>query len=352
MVRFVEENRELPKALLDLVAFCRSARGRDKLAQWTRLASGRRALLFAGMGTSEFTSEALAFRLSVKGWHARSFDAGELSRQEVERVPAGSCHILTSQSGESIEIRNLAAMPWIGPYVAVTNDEDSALARGAALTLPLCAGPEESITTKTYVNNLALFRVLEAGLEGEEAVGRTLEALERAAGAMAFLDESGIEAAADRLMAGAGGLPILAFAGRGDAVVSARQCGLTFMEGLKRPACAFAGGAFRHGPFECVGPGLGLVLFRSSPATAGLMDGMARDAARHGSPVVVFDACGQPALPGIAEIRLGTVPPAEAAGLFPILAARAHNQLLHVLATRLGIETGRFRYGSKVTRLE
>ena len=352
MIRFVEENHELPTALRDLILFYRSAEGRGRLESWASLAGGRTSLLFAGMGTSEFTSESVSGRLTERGWNARSFDAGEIFHQGFHRVPDGALWVLASQSGESVEICNLVSLPWIAPYVAVTNDETSTLSRSAVLTLPLRAGREDTITTKTYVNNLALFRLLEARLAGTADLAMMLDALEEAAAAMEDLDEEGIETAAGTLMGSSPEPPVLAFAGRGDAVVSARQCGLTFMEGLKRPACSFEGGAFRHGPFECVGPGLGLVLFRSSHRTAKLVDDLARDAAAHGSPVVVIDGCGLPPVPGTALIRVTGTSKGEACGLFPLLAARTHNQLLHVLATRLGIETGHFRYGGKITRIE
>lgn len=352
MIRFVEENGELPSALRDLVAFYRSPEGNGRLKAWEDLASPKEVLQFAGMGTSEFTSEAMANRLSARGRHSRSFDAGELCHQAGRQAVANGLFTLTSQSGESVEIRHLAALEWIGRYVAVTNDEGSTLARGAALTLPLCAGREDTITTKTYVNNLALFRLLESRLEGTPQTGRMLDALEEAADGMETLDETGIEAAADKLMQGRKEPVALAFAGRGDAVVSARQCGLTFMEGLKRPACAFAGGSFRHGPFECAGPELGVILFRAPVPTLPLTDGLARDAAAHGSPVVILDACGAPPPGQGAVIRLPRAAEGDACGLFPLLAARTHNQLLHVLATRLGLETGLFRHGGKVTTKE
>lgn len=352
MVRFVEENDELPSALRSLVAYYRSSEGRGKLDQWARLATGKASLQFAGMGTSEFTSEAIAWRLTAQGRCARSFDAGELYHQELQRPLPDAIFILTSQSGESVEIRNLASLDWIGPCVAVTNDVTSSLARGAALTLPLCAGQEDAITTKTYTNNLALFRLLESRLEGSTETDHMLDALDQVAEAMEEIDVSGIEAAACRLCDTDRIPDVIAFTGRGDAVVSARQSGLTFMEGLKRPTCSYAGGAFRHGPFEAVGPGLGLILFRSSQRTAALVDGLALDASAHGSPVVMIDGCGLPDSTGQAVIHVPRTTMSDRFGLFPLLAARSHNHLLHVLATRLGIATGIFRYGGKVTNKE
>ena len=347
MARFVEENTELPSTLRDLIAFYRAPEGRERLEHWERLAAEAASLQFVGMGTSEFTSEALAWRLTARGRLSRSCDAGELFYEEDFHAPSGGLFVLTSQSGESVEIRNLAGLERVGRHVAVTNDEASSLAKGAALVLPLCAGREDTITTKTYTNNLALFRLMEARLEGSAATSRMLDALDQVADAMETLDEEGIQGAADSLRS-----PTLAFVGRGEAVVSARQCGLIFMEGLKRPACSFTGGAFRHGPFEGVGPGLGLVLFRASRHTAALSDRMGEDAASNGSPVAVFDGCDLPYQGLCRRIRVPRTDLGDACGLFPLLAARAHNHLLHALATRLGIETGVFFYGHKITSTE
>jgi glucosamine--fructose-6-phosphate aminotransferase (isomerizing) len=126
------------------------------------------------------------------------------------------------------------------------------------------------------------------------------------------------------------------------------------MEGVKRPAAAFAGGAFRHGPFEGVGPGLALVVFDASPRTSPLVEGLALDAAGRGSPVVLMDGVGSKALEAISTVRLPRLGAEDddSLGLFPVLAARSHNLLLYALASRLGVEAGVFRYGGKITSKE
>ena len=129
MARFVEENTELPSTLRDLIAFYRAPEGRERLEHWERLAAEAASLQFVGMGTSEFTSEALAWRLTARGRLSRSCDAGELFYEEDFHAPSGGLFVLTSQSGESVEIRNLAGLERVGRHVAVTNDEASSLAK-------------------------------------------------------------------------------------------------------------------------------------------------------------------------------------------------------------------------------
>jgi len=353
MNRFVEENKDLPQALRNLIAYYRSPEGSALLDRWEGIASGKGSLFFAGMGTSEFTSRDFAGRLLSQGRLASSFDAGELIHQDESRLPGDVLFVLTSQSGESAEMLKLAASGVAGDFVAITNNEDSRLAKAAALTLPLCAGDEFTITTKTYSNNLALNRILEGRLVGKKAADTVLKSLEVAAAAMEKTDDPAIGAAAELLCGMNAKTEAFAFAGRVESLVSARQCGLTYMEGLKRPAASFSGGGFRHGPFEAVGPKLGLILFRSSERTAAIVDKLAVEAAGFGSPVVVFDGCPKAPFEAVPNsIRIGVPVCSGGTGLFPVLAARSHNMLLNALAGKIGIETGHFVHGGKVTREE
>lgn len=345
MLKFVEENGELSTALLNLVRHYEQPTGRQQLLSWAKFAA-EQPLLLAGVGTSAFANGSLAERLTQKGHLALSDDAGELLHR-AEGLPLGLLPVLTSQSGESVEIRQLVERG-LGEYVAVTNDQNSTLARDARIVLPLLAGPEETITTKTYTNTLALLRLMEAALDGLEATARLLDVLKQAADALTMVDEACLAHAADQLMSGRR-LTHLAFVGRGDSLVSAQQCALTFSEGLKQLAQGFSGAAFRHGPFECVGPQVGLVVHIASERTAPLLYGLAQDAAERGSPVVVFDGSRQTHLSALCTVPVVRVDEEDTYGLYPILAARSHNLLLHLLAQRLGITTGTFRYGQKVT---
>jgi glucosamine--fructose-6-phosphate aminotransferase (isomerizing) len=338
MSRFLKENEEIPGALGALVDYYASAEGCERLSIWKAMASGSHTLLFGGMGTSEFTPLSIRWRLLKSGHRCEIFDAGEWHYYGKKEADAGTTVVLTSQSGESIELKNILSSGYIERYVAITNESASTLARGAALTLPLCAGQESSITTKTYTNNLALLRLLETVLEGDHALKSTMKDLRLAADAIYTLDTDGIERASDLLH------PVshLTFVGRGPAITSARQCALTFMEGLQCTAASFTGGAFKHGPFESVETGFRLVLFRAPGATTHLIDRLATDAACLKAKVATFGV-------GSGVISIPQIDSSDVEAYFPLLAARSHNQLLYSLSLRKGVNLETFRYGSKVT---
>ena len=346
MSRFLEENAQLPSALLELIRFY-SVEGRELLEQWRALAAGKREILFCGMGTSEITAHAVHWRLSRLGVTCRSVDAGEWLHYGADLAEKGRVVVLTSQSGESVEMRNLLGSSR-GGFVAVSNDLASTLCERAALALPMCAGEEQSITTKTYVNNLALLYLMVAVAEGKAALRRTLEGLEAVAACMELSRTAEVEAAAQNLMPG----DALAFVARGPAIVSARQCALTFMEGARCLTCAFTGGAFNHGPFESVDEGLRIVVFRPRGATADLIDGAVANAVRLGARVVVLSDEGERPAAGALVVPVGRSASQASEEMFPLCAAPAHNLLLHALARAKGIEAGVFRYGSKVTSRE
>jgi fructoselysine-6-P-deglycase FrlB-like protein len=70
------------------------------------------------------------------------------------------------------------------------------------------------------------------------------------------------------------------------------------------PTIGFEGGQFRHGPFEMLRPGLGIVLFRSAGPDASSVAALARAPAEAGCRVVVFDASGEEAIPGVVTVAL------------------------------------------------
>src|SRR5207253_3161412 len=96
-------------------------------------------------------------RLAAGGVDARVWEAGEWLHYGPRELPAGALVVAISQSGESIETRTLAErVAGRAPLVAVTNDPESRLARAAAVVLPMRAGVEEMIATKTYSNTVGV----------------------------------------------------------------------------------------------------------------------------------------------------------------------------------------------------
>jgi glucosamine--fructose-6-phosphate aminotransferase (isomerizing) len=266
-------------------------------------------------------------------------------------TPSHPLAVLTSQSGESVEVRRLVEDGRVGAeYIAITNDRESFLARHARLALPLLAGPEASISTKTYANTLAVSYLLAAAVEGEESISRMTHELLAVAEALQTADLDAIARAAERVAPASG----TAFVGRGPGYVAARQCALTFMEGTRRLAAGFTGGAFNHGPAELLQQGFSLVVLQDAGAGRALSASLASRAAALGAEVVLLAAEPAETLPGVLTVEVPgiTATPREQEELFPLLACRVQNILLHDVAARRGHQAGVFRNGTKVTTRE
>jgi glutamine---fructose-6-phosphate transaminase (isomerizing) len=349
VTRFQEEIEQMPGAIERLAAFYQGD-GRERLLAFRGRAAGRRHILWSGMGTSCFTPEAVFPRLAALGVSCTAVDSGEWLHYDCGRPGAEDLVVLTSQSGESVEVKSLVERGKApSGFTAITNDESSTLGRAAGLVLPLLAGEETSISTKTYANTLALLHILAATLEGEGALRAAFDELRLAAAALRGADERALGDAAENLARA----PAIAFVGRGPAYVTARQCALTFMEGTRCPSMAFSGGAFNHGPAEILDRGFRLVILRPEGRGAALAESLAARAARAGADVALLSD-----IPGLSMegVRVLTVPgigrTANAESLFPLLACRTQDLLLHFIAAARGHEAGVFRYGSKVTTRE
>lgn len=348
MNQFVKENDDLSRALEDFIEYYRGE-GRERLFSFRALASGSRGLDFCGMGTSEFTPHAVEWRLAALGYSSRIMDAGEFTHYGEPWQSRGRLLVFTSQSGESAELKSLFRYADSDlDYVAVTNSESNTLARGSTLTLPLCAGHEQSITTKTFTNNLALLHLLTTVLEKPDRLDGALSELEATAEALSVVDADAVVRATEVLSPA----DAIAFVGRGPSIVNAKQCALTFMEGARCVAAAFTGGGLNHGPFEAVGRDFRMVVFAPAGRTESLIDNLLKRAGRQETRIVAFTDRVCPTVGShdtIVAVPIERVLDEGNEDLFPIVAARSHNLLLHAFAASRGVEAGEFRYGSKVT---
>jgi glutamine---fructose-6-phosphate transaminase (isomerizing) len=349
MTPFRAEIDQIPDALSRLARFY-EGEGRDLIVKAGRRVREAGEVTWSGMGTSCFAPEASFPRLERAGVACRSKDAGEWLHFGQEATP-GQLAILTSQSGESVEVRRLVEEGRVGAgYIAITNNLDSFLAVNAGLVLPLLAGEEASISTKTYANTLAVSYLLASAVEGEESVTRRTRELRAASGALQNADLDAIGRAAERIAPAQG----TAFVGRGPGYVAARQCALTFMEGTRRLAAGFSGGAFNHGPSELLSKGFSLVVLQGSGSSRSLSTSLAARAAALGADVVVLGAQPPEKLGGVLSVEVPAITgtPSDLEELFPLFLCRVQNILLHDVAARRGHQAGVFRNGSKVTTRE
>jgi glucosamine--fructose-6-phosphate aminotransferase (isomerizing) len=347
--RYLDEIKNLPNALDDLIEYYQRDVGKEKLARWASLMHGRHEVLFSGMGTSALAPISIRARLVARGIEVRTIESGEwLHYGDAFPGQQGSV-VLISQSGESAEARGIVEKGIAGAgYVAITNNEKSVVGIRSSLCLPLCAGAEASISTKTYANTLAVLHLVASTLESPDSLAIACGELSQARNGMQIADMRVIEEAADFLR----GARYMAYVGRGPSYLCATQSALTFAEGVRIVGAAFTGGGFRHGPMEAVGPDLGMVVFLAEGRTKTLMETLVRECAEAGARVVcITDAAIIPDK-NLRVIAVKNCATGNSEHLFPMFAAPVHMLLIHHLAALMGFEAGQFRICEKVTRLE
>jgi glutamine---fructose-6-phosphate transaminase (isomerizing) len=342
--QFLRDVYSQPEALRDLIEYYKKAEGKSLLELWAAKALKAGRVIFCGMGTSEFAAELVLMDLARLGVDATTFEASELLHYP---RPAAGLFVFVSQSGESVETRKIVERREPGAdIVAVTNNVESTIARAASVNLPMFAGIEATVSAKTYVNTMAVLFLMTQALRGPEAVDQALEKLSRLSEAMLQVDRSEIAGAAT-LVANAGAIHVV---GRGAAMAAVKQLTLTLQEGARLPAAALTGAAFRHGPFEAVGPFHHAVLFVPGGVTSQLLTTMAVEILEKGSrAVVITDQDIQ--LPEVSTCRVLKVPE-FGEDLFAIAAATTQELLVFEIAKQRGVRTGEFRYGTKVTLTE
>jgi glucosamine--fructose-6-phosphate aminotransferase (isomerizing) len=329
-----------PRALRELAAFYSRGDGLARLG----LVRGLPAPLLVGMGASLHAAQAIVPYFHSLGIPAASVESADLVFYSGMLLRSGAPLVFVSQSGASAEVTALLGEPRPGAtLVAVTNDEQSPLAHLAHTVLPILAGAESGLATKTYVNTLALLWTLARHWAGQ-AGGEKTE-LERIAAACEQL-LADAEAIAARWMNELEPAETLVFLGHGPHAATARQSAMMLAERARVAAIGASVAAFRHGPIEIAQPGVGIVIFGAPGRAAGSNESLAGELHSYGARVLLVEH-GRTRSPG--EQPAEPIAPDEF--LTAILNVVPAQIFADAVARRRGVEPA-FRYiGKVVTRL-
>jgi glucosamine--fructose-6-phosphate aminotransferase (isomerizing) len=281
---FYEEMAGQPEALRRLIDRYASADGRALLAS----APTAPPSLFLGMGASHHSGLIAAHALRQHGRQTVALEATEAIYGETAALELASGVVYISQSGASGEVLPLLERLPAGAHVtALTNDDQSPLARRARVVLPVLAGQEETVATKTLTNTLGLLWLLiqqwTRGLEAKE-----FAILQSVAGQ---LDDTLAQAPAlaDLWLSQLGQARAYVMIGAGLQAITARHTAMIIMEWLKIPAISASVGAFRHGPIEITQPGVGVVVFVAPGPAYASSSQLAGTLANYGASVLVVE---------------------------------------------------------------
>jgi glucosamine--fructose-6-phosphate aminotransferase (isomerizing) len=292
------EISQQPEALAGLVQFYASPEGEHRLS----LLPGRAQVLLTGMGASYHAAWIAAQHFNSLGLAAAAVESVDLVYYTHVAVRPRQPLVYVSQSGRSGEVAPaLAALAGRAALIAVTNDESSELAQAAQAVLPLMAGREDLVATKTYINTLATLWLAArhwAGVRRERDLDALRGVADRIAGILAAREQ-----VTGRLLAEFAGARELVFLGHGPHAATARQAAMIMSEWSKVAALDHGIGAYRHGFIETAGGQTGAVIFVAPGPARQSAEQVAAELAGFGAKVLLVEAGAlrQPGEPATAE---------------------------------------------------
>ena len=253
---------------------------------------------------------------------------------------------INSQSGRSAELLNLLERVKSDPpacILACVNEESSPLASASNICLPIHAGPEMTVSTKTYMNTLAVNLLTAHQFAGKDIASLKSEILTTANLIETYLAEWQTHVGElDTLL---GDFENLIVIGRGASMGAVWNGALITKEAAKFPLEGMNAADFRHGPLELAASGFSALIFAGPTDTVLLNRKLALDINKFGGRSIWLDVDN--------DLDLSTAIIPRACGLTQPLAEILPMQMLtFVIAARKGIMAGQFRVIKKVTVVE
>jgi glucosamine--fructose-6-phosphate aminotransferase (isomerizing) len=347
MTHMMEEVVQQPAALSGLRKYYASPGAIPLKALRKLVAHWPPTVVFTGMGSSLFAAYPAQVYLNSLGIRALVWETAELLHHHMKFLGPDTLLVMISQSGETVEIlRLLESLPEEVGLVAVVNAQESTLVRWASFFLPMMAGRQKSVSTRTYTCTVAVLMYLAFTIARKNPRTLTQELKLAIEAQEKILDRA--EVIIPPMAEFFGLPPYVAFMSRGADLASVHQGALMFKEVVRMGAEPISAAQFRHGPIEIINPAHRYVIFARQGKTGKFLLKLADDIRKNGGRVLLFtdlpfDDVPNVRLIQVAPIRLG----------IGTLVDSVYIQLLtHELAQRAGLEPGKFWIAEDVTREE
>jgi glucosamine--fructose-6-phosphate aminotransferase (isomerizing) len=302
-------------------------------------------IVITGMGASYNAAYSMYLELSHLPIPVMLVNGAELVHYMDGLIGPRTLLWVNSQSGRSAELVHLLERIKPTPptcILACVNDETSPLSIAADIRLPIHAGPESTVSTKTYINTLAVNLLAARQVTGQE-IEASQKAMLTAANEMeSFLSDW--QARVHELDSLLGDFETLLVLGRGASMGAVWNGALINKEAAKFSLEGMNAAEFRHGPLELAEPGLCTLIFAGSSTTSPLNHNLGAEIMAHDGRVIWLDAMTDSKLPTF------TIPVVES--VRPVTEILPMQLLTIALANRRGVEPGIFRYIGKVTTSE
>ncbi len=304
-------------------------------------------VVFTGMGSSLFAAYPAQAYLAEHGVRALVWETAELVHHHLKFLRGDILLVVVSRSGQTAEVvRLLKSLPAQAHVLAVTNLEASPLAKCANLLLPMMAGPQATVSTKTYSCSVAVLMYLALAIAGKPPGPLTQEVLSAAEAQENILERR--DELIPPIVEFFNRPPYVALMSRGPDLASAYQGALMLKEVARLAAEPISAAQFRHGPIEIVDPNHRYVLFARHGKTGKLLLKLADDIRKSGGRVLLFTDMPFDNLMNVRLVRVES----RRMGLGTIVDSVYMQLLAHEAALRAGLEPGRFKIADHVTRKE
>jgi glucosamine--fructose-6-phosphate aminotransferase (isomerizing) len=306
-------------------------------------------IILSGMGSSYYAAYPALIELSKQPVPVQLVNAAELLHSLRGMIGPRSLLWLNSQSGRSAELVHLLEQVKSTPagyLLTFVNNLSSPMGVGGDVSVPIHAGEEATVSTKTYINMLAvnLLAAIQLSGGGTHAVQAALREMYATADAMdSYLATWG--SLVQELDSMLGEFDQLYILGRGASMSAVWNGSLNNKEAAR---CSFEGmhaADFRHGPLEVVEPGFTAIIFGGPAQTSALNRDLALDIISYGGKVIWVDSVADPEIPTILLPNTNEL-------TRPLVEILPMQMLTLVMANRRGLEAGQFRHVSKVTNRE
>jgi glucosamine--fructose-6-phosphate aminotransferase (isomerizing) len=301
-----------------------------------------KTIVLTGMGSSFHALHPLNLKLIDHGLTAMMMETSELLYYGNHLLDPSTLLVAVSQSGQSAEmVRLLEINHGKSPVIAITNTPGSPLAERADATVLSKAGPESSVSCKTYLTALMALHWLADVMCGHD-LEHTRKDLKAASPAVRDYLLHWREH--ERDLAGMlEGARHLFLAGRGPSLAAVGTGALSVKESDHFHAEGMSSAALRHGPFEMLSPEVFVFVFAGAAKTRDLNRRLFED---------IRKARGRAELIGDGALASPCILPAAPQSIHPILEILPVQMVTLALAARARREAGRFELASKITATE
>ena len=344
MADLLEEISQQPAALSGLRKFYASPGAipvkvlRDLTPNWPP------TVVFTGMGASLFAAYPAQAYLTDHGVRALVWETAELVHHHLKVLRADTLLVVVSQSGQTAEVVNLLkSLPAEARLLAVTNVEASPLVKCGNLLLPMMAGGQGAVSTKSYVCSVAVLMYLAFAIAGNEP-GPLNQEVMRASEAQENLLERR-DVVMPPIVDFFDRPPYVALMSRGPDLATAYQGALMLKEVARLAAEPISAAQFRHGPMEIIHPSHRYVLFARTGNTGKLVLKLARDIRQSNGRVLLFT---DTPFDDPMNVKLVKVEPLRL-GLGTLVDIVYLQLLAYDVAIAAGLEPGKFGIAEDVT---